>query len=102
MSNGRIYVRYLPSGVKAGDPRPAYLVVGTYEQPGSFAYLKRASRNRGSVALDIGDGGIALFDSAHPSSVYFTYPGTRYQVEVYDPSGGASRLVLAGAIRPLR
>lgn len=101
-SSGRIYVRYLPSGVAAGDPRPDFLVVGTYEQPGSFAYLQHASSNPKSVALDIGNGGIALFDSAHPSSVYFAYPRAPYQVEVYDPSGSASRLVLAGTIRPLR
>jgi hypothetical protein len=55
------------------------------------------------VALAIDDGGIALLSSKRPSSVYFAYPGTQYQVEVYDPSGKAARqLVLAGQIRPLR
>ena len=100
-SNGRVYVRYLPSGVRAGDPRPRFLVVGTYDQPGSFAYIQRASGSRGSVALDIDNGGIVLLDSAHPNSAYFAYPRTRYQVEVYDPAGSASRLVLAGTIRPI-
>jgi hypothetical protein len=101
-SNGRIYVRYLPNGVKAGDSRPNFLVVGTYEQPGSFAYLRHASGNRGSVALDMGNGGIVLVDAARPSSAYFAYPRTSYQVEVYDPAEHASRLVFSGTIRPLR
>jgi hypothetical protein len=102
-STGRTFIRYLPRGVKAGDPRPDYLVVGTYTQPGSFADLRRAGKRKGSVALAIDDGGIALLSSKRPSSVYFAYPGTQYQVEVYNPSGKtARRLVLAGQIRPLR
>jgi hypothetical protein len=101
-STGRIFIRYLPRGVKAGDPRPDFLVVGTYTLPGSFADLKRAGKRKGSVALGIDKGGIALFSSKRPSSVYFTYPGTKYQVEVYEPSGDtARRLVLAGQIKAL-
>lgn len=102
-SSGRIFIRYLPSGVKAGDPRPDFLVVGTYTQSGSFRDLKQAGKQKGSVALGIGNGGVALFNTRRPSSVYFAYPGTRYQVEVYDPSGEAARqLVLGGQIRPLK
>jgi hypothetical protein len=102
-STGRTFIRYLPRGVKAGDPRADYLVVGTYMQPGSFADLRQAGKRKGSVALEIGDGGIALLSAKRPSSVYFAYPGAKYQVEVYEPSGDtARRLVLAGQIRPLR
>jgi len=101
-SNGRIYVRYLPRGVKSGDPRPAFLVVGTYAQPGSYAYLRHAATEAHSVSLGIDNGGLALFNSTRPTSVYFTYPRAKYQVEVYDPSGdSARRLVLAGKITPL-
>ena len=100
---GRVYVRYLPKGVKAGDPRPRFLVVGTYEQAGSFAYLKHAAKAKGSLSLGIDTGGVAVFSSASPTSVYFTYPGAKYQVEVYDPSADtARRLVLAGKITPIR
>ena len=100
---GRVYVRYLPNGVKAGDPRPSFLVVGTYEQAGSFAYLKHAAKAKGSLSLGIDRGGIAVFSSASPTSVYFTYPRAKYQVEVYDPSADtARRLVLAGKITPIR
>ena len=102
-STGRTFIRYLPRGVKAGDPRPDYLVVGTYTQPGSFADLRKAGKRKGSVTLGIKGGGIALFSPKHPSSVYFAYPGVKYQVEVYEPSGNtARRLVLGGQIRPLR
>jgi hypothetical protein len=99
----RIYVRYLPLGVKAGDPRASFLVVGTYTEPGSFADLKRAAKQDGSVSVGIDRGGIVVFSSDRPSSVYFSYPGAKYQVEVYSPSGNAARgLVLGGKIMPIR
>jgi hypothetical protein len=102
-SGGRIYIRYLPQGVSAGDPRADFLVVGTYAQPGSFAYLTHASSNADAVSLDLTGGGIAVYNPARPTSVYFTFPRTRYQVEVYDPSGKTARsLVLAGTIAPIR
>jgi hypothetical protein len=103
LTGGRTYVRYLPAGVRAGDPRADYLVVGTYAQPGSFADLKRASTQKGSVSLGIPGDGLAIFSPAKPTSVYFGYPGKGYQVEVYSPSGQTARsLVLAGKITPVR
>jgi hypothetical protein len=102
-ANGRIYVRYLPQGVKAGDPRPGFLVVGTYAQRGSYAYLKRAAKQGDSVSLALDNNGLAVYSSARPTSVYFTYPRAKYQVEVYDPSADrARRLVLGGKILPIR
>jgi hypothetical protein len=100
---GRFYVRYLPSGTRAGDPRASFLVVGTYTEPGSFVDLKRAAKQDGSVSVGIDRGGIAVFSSQRPTSVYFGYPGAKYQVEVYSPSGtAASSLVLGGKITPIR
>lgn len=102
-SNGRIYIRYLPHGVKAGDPRPDFLVVGTYAQSGSYGYLKHAARQGKSVSLPLDNGGFALYSGARPTSVYFTYPRAKYQVEVYDPSADLARgLVFGGKILPIR
>jgi len=102
LTGDRTYVRYLPTGVRAGDPRASYLVVGTYAQPGSFANLKRASKQKGSVSLGIPGDGLAIFSPARPTSVYFGYPGKGYQVEVYSPSGQNARsLVLGGKITPV-
>jgi len=102
-SGGRIFIRYLPSGVRAGDPRPDFLVVGTYGQPGGFADLKRVAKRHGSVSFGLDGDGLAVFNTAKPTSVYFGYPGKAYQVEAYSPSGPAARsLVLAGKIAPIR
>jgi hypothetical protein len=102
-SSGRVYVRYLPAGVKAGDPRASYLVVGTYTQPGSFANLQRAAKAHGALSLRVDNGGLVVFSSSKPTSVYLGYPGAGYQVEVYSPSADNARsLVLADKIQPIR
>src|SRR5207302_5128585 len=60
-SNARVWVRYLPAGVKAGDPRPNFLVIGTYKQPHSYASLKHATKRSGSVSHAIADGGLLVY-----------------------------------------
>ena len=100
---GRVWVRYLPAGVKAGDPRASFLVVGTYDQPHAYANLKRAAKRSGSVSRTVADGGLLVYNSQRPTSVYFSYPGARYQVEVYAPSAETARsLVLAGETTPVK
>ena len=102
-ADGRTYVRYLPAGVQAGDPRPNFLVVGTYKQPGSFADLQHAAKQAGALSGHIADRGLVVFSSSKPTSVYLSYPRANYQVEVYAPSGDTARsLVLGGKIQPIR
>jgi hypothetical protein len=101
-SDGRVYVRYLPAGVKVGDPRPLFLTVGTYPLAHAFAATRRISRAPGRTAQPLPGGGIAVF-SGDTSSVYFSYPGAKYQVEVYAPSPSTTRsLVLNGQVVPIR
>jgi hypothetical protein len=100
--DGRIFVRYLPKGVAAGDPRPNFLVVGTYSRTGSFAALKRAANRNGSVWVDLPNSGL-MVESGKPQSVYIGYPGAKYQIEVFSPASyTARRLVLEGTIVPIR
>jgi hypothetical protein len=101
-SDGRIFVRYLPKGVAAGDPRPSFLAVGTYTRAGSFADLKRAARRKGSVWLKLPNDGLMVFASKRPQSVYLGYAGADYQVEVFAPAAETARgLVLKGTIVPI-
>jgi hypothetical protein len=102
-SDGRVYVRYLPEGVEAGDPRPQFLTVGTYPRPGAWAELRRASREPGAVSRNLPNDGLMVYSRSRPTSVYVGYAGGRYQVEVYAPSAGSARkLVLAGQVVPVR
>ena len=102
-ANGRTFVRYLTPGVRAGDARPNFLVVGTYSRPGSFAALQRAAEGPGSVAAKLPNHGLMVVFSNKPKSVYFGYPSAEYQVEVFAPSSTVARgLVLHGTIKPIR
>ena len=95
----RVYVRYLPAGVKAGDPRTDYLIVATYPFPGAYAALKKASDGR---AITIPGGGIAVVSRVDPRSVNFAYPNAAFQGEIYDPSAAkALATAKSGDIQPI-
>ena len=102
-SDGRTYVRYLPTGAKAGDPAAKYLTIGTYERKNAFTAIQRAAARRGAVSVKLDNGGLLVFNQSTPKSVYFGYPRTNYQVEVFDPNPQQARtLVLGGKITPIK
>jgi hypothetical protein len=101
LSGGGIFVRYLPAGVRAGDPHP-FSTVATYPVQGAYAAVEKIASRAGATRIKVADGGIAVIDPAHPDSVYLAYPGGNVEVEVFDPSAGhARRLVASGAIVPV-
>lgn len=100
-SDNRVFIRYLPRGVPIGTNRP-YLTIGTYPVPNAFAITSGLAKRRGAVKIHVGGGGVALYNKKSPSNVYVAYPGSSYQVEVYDPSAlRARRLVSSGRITPV-
>ena len=101
-SDGRIYVRYLPAGVLAGAPRP-YLTIGTYPVPNSIAAINGIAKRTGARTFAVAGGGLAVVDSAHPTSVYLAFTGSNYEIEVFDPSAGRARQIVAsGQTVPVR
>src|SRR5271154_3452749 len=98
--DGRVYVRYLTGGAKVGSPLPDFLTVGTYVVPNAEAAVAAAAAQPGAVRVPL-QGGVAFYNRARPTSVYFAYSGSDVQVETYDPSAAvARRLVESGAIKP--
>jgi hypothetical protein len=98
--DGRVYVRYLPAGVRIGVARP-YLTVATYPLKDAFATTREAAKEAGAVTIAIA-GGIAFSKPARPTSVYLAFPGIDEQIEVFDPSAQrAHGLVVSGRIRPV-
>lgn len=98
--DGRVYVRYLPPGVKLGDSRPNYLTVGTYPQRRAFATLRATARKQQARTIRLAGGGLAFQDRNRPESAYLAYPGSDYQIEVFDPRPGrAQALVASGQIK---
>ena len=92
--DGRIYVRYLPHGVKVGTNVP-YLTIGTYPLADAYAATKHAAAALGTVAVKV-PGGVAFYSKSKPTSVYVAYKKVNEQIEVYDPNPAVARAVVAG------
>ena len=100
--DGRVYVRYLPKGVKVGSNRANFLIVATYPVPNAYKAVQTAAKEDGAVILRLPRNGIAVYNRNAGTNVYFAYPGTRFQVEVFDPNPRRARqLVTSGKIRPI-
>jgi len=96
-SEGSVYLRYLPAGAEAGDPRQDLLTVGTYLVAAAQGAVRRAAAAAHAPVRHLNQGGIA-FDNSE-GSVYLAYPGSDLQVEVYSPQPGeAMALIRSGAI----
>jgi hypothetical protein len=97
-STGRVFIRYLPPGVKAGAKQQKYLIIATYP----FVNPVKALKNLSGTHLVIPGGGVAMVDRVHPQSVHLAYPGVADQVEIYDPSPARSlRIARSGEVRPV-
>jgi hypothetical protein len=100
--SGRIYIRYLPRGVEAGDPRARYLTVGTYPVEDAIAATRRSGEAKGAVVRELSGGAVAVYNESSPTSVFVAFPGIPRQVEVFDPSPEVARnLVDSGRIIPI-
>jgi hypothetical protein len=96
-AEGSVYLRYLPPGVEAGDPRRDLLTVGTYPVAGAQGAVRRAATAADVPVEHLSEGGIAFDNSL--GSVYLAYPGSDLQIEVYSPKAGeAMALIRSGAI----
>jgi hypothetical protein len=79
-TNNRIFIRYLPKGVRAGAPGQKYLIIGTYPVSNAYRAVKKLD---GSVK---GPGRSVVWVRPNdPRSVLIAWPGVPYEVEVYDP-----------------
>lgn len=93
----KVYIRYLPPGVPVGSRR-SYLTVATYPFPGAFAAIQRTAKRKHQVKIRLAGGGLGVMDARNPNNVHLAYPGSDYQVEVFDPSGRARRVATSGRI----
>lgn len=98
--DGQVYVRYLPDGVEAGDPK-GLLTVATY--PVTDAYdVTAGAGGEGTDIVSIPRGGVAAINAARPTSAYVAFPGVDYQIEIYDPDPAVVRqLATGGDVMPV-
>lgn len=100
-ADGKSYVRYLPPGVKAGDSR-TLLTVGTYPLADAYAATESASKQGGSVAIPVPGDAVAFHAEGSETNAYVAFPGSDFQIEVYDPAPGHARLLVEqGAVEPV-
>jgi hypothetical protein len=96
---GYVFVRYLPAGVAVGSRKPTFLTIATYPSHGAHAAAVRAAHAKGMVKRAAPRGGVAVWSGKRPTSVYLSYPGSDYLVEVFSPRARqAQHLVLSGAV----
>ena len=100
--DNRVFIRYLPDGTSVGSKKQ-YLTIGTYPAKNAYATARRRARAIGSVRVPVGNRVLAYYRSDTPTNVFLAYPGIDYTVEVYDPSPGHARdLVAAGHVAAAR
>jgi hypothetical protein len=98
-----LFIRYLPPGVDIADPRPDFLMVGTYPVAKSYSLLSRKGSERGYQLRRTAGGGIAVWSKNRPQSVFMAFPRSELQIEIYDTSAAhARRLAITGAVQPIR
>jgi hypothetical protein len=99
--NGRVYVRYLPSGAPIGTSRP-YPFVATFPLPNAFGATSTAAKAPGAVKLPVKGGAVAFYSSSTPTNVYIAFPNSAYQIELFDPNAARAKSeVLTGKVQPI-
>jgi hypothetical protein len=99
--NGSLYIRYLPPGVRVGS-RKTYLSVATYPFVGALAGIQRVGKQKGQRTIKLAGGGLAVYNPKNPNDLHLAFPGSNYQVEIYDPAGKTRQIVASGQITVIR
>ena len=98
--SGRIFVRYLPAGADLGTSA-RYLFVATFPVRNAFAVVKTAAGESDAIPVSV-KGGAAFYSRLSPTNVYLAFPGSNYEIEVFDPDARqAQELVRSGQIKPI-
>jgi hypothetical protein len=78
--------------------KEAYLTIATYPFQRAFQTIQATAKGSGVKTIRLAGGGLGVFDPKTPDTVHLAYPGSDYQVEVFDPSGRARQVVASGRI----
>ena len=101
-SSGRIFIRYLPPGVRVGNRSARFTIVGSYPVENAIDVLRELSEQPGERSASVPGGGLAVYSTSSPTNVYVAYPGSDVQIEVFDPSAErALRLATSGRVVPV-
>jgi hypothetical protein len=96
------FVRYLPAGTPVGSGEKT-LTIATYPMADAYATAVRRAAEKDMTSRRTRDGGLAVWSSTRPTSVYVAWRGVPSLVEVYAPRAAEARAVaLGGTVNPVR
>lgn len=91
LAAGQDYIRYLPDGQGLSDTTQNYRVIATYKEATAYATIAAAAKSKaGGVSLTNPDGSVVYYAKATPTHVYLAFKNFPYQIEIFDPTPGAS------------
>ena len=77
--------------------------MATYPVRNALRVTRAAGSGANAVRMALGGGAVAVYNREHPTNVYLAYPGSKFQIEVFDPKRGEARkLVASQSITPVR
>ena len=102
-ANGNVFVRYLPAGVRPGAAADQFLMIATYPYPDANAAAMKAIKDSPSLRYrEVPNGGLAVVDPDAPTSVFLTFPGLDYQIEIFSPSPTRARdVAVSGRVKAI-
>jgi hypothetical protein len=96
------FVRYLPTGTPVGSDEKT-LTIATYPMDNAYATAVSRSKQDGMTSRPTRNGGLAVWSTAQPTSVYIAWRGVPSLVEVFAPRAAEARsTALAGSVRAVR
>lgn len=91
LAAGQDYIRYLPDGQGLSDTTQNYRVIATYKEATAYATIAAAAKLKtDGVSLTNADGSVVYYAKATPTHVYLAFKNFPYQIEIFDPTPGAS------------
>ena len=84
------FIRYLPGGKGLTDTAQNYRIVATYKDATAYETMQKASKLTTGVSATNPDGSIVYYLKASPLHVYIAFKNFPYQIEIFDPTPGAS------------
>ena len=103
LAAGQDYIRYLPNGQGIADTSQNYRVIATYKVAAAYDTIVAAAKLKTGVSVTNPDGSVVYYAKATPNHVYMAFKNLPYQIEIFDPTPGASLKLAttAGAVASL-
>ncbi len=84
LTEGKVFVRYLPKDAAAGSTNP-YFTVASYYDSGAFGKVQNLGASAGAKYIKYKGGAVAASASNSDSNIYFAFDGNPVLYDLYSP-----------------